>query len=168
MNRRITHILVPTDLGPTSDAAVDYAIRIARRFSGTLHFLHVVDDPLAAAAPWGSEAYIAGIPALRDALVDEAAVKLAAVLKQAERRGVPARSEIRLGGVAEVIRDFAKAEGCDLIVMGTHGRTGIAHLLRGSVAEKTVRQSACPVLTVPTEDKANEGERVESELACTA
>ena len=148
MNRTITHILVPTDFSAASEAALEYGLTMARRFGASLHLLHVVDDPFAGAATWGSEVYIASVPAMQETLVAEAARKLSGLLARAEGKGIPARSEVRLGRPAEVIREVANKEACDLIVMATHGRTGMAHVLLGSVAEKIVREAPCPVLTV--------------------
>jgi universal stress protein A len=148
MNRVITRILVPTDFGAASNVALDYAITIARRFGASLCLLHVVDDPYAAPARWGSEIYIGCGPALRDALIDEASTKLSVLLGRAEAYNVPARSEVRVGWPADVIVAAADAEAVDLIVMGTRGRRGLSHVLIGSVAEKTVREARCPVLAV--------------------
>jgi universal stress protein A len=146
-HRRFSRVLVPTDFSPTSEAALDYAITIAARFGASLHLLHVVDDPFVGGA-WGSEVYIASVPAMRARLVDDAAAKLSRLLPRAQHEGVPARSEVRVGRPVETIKDAAAEEHCDLIVMGTHGRSGMAHLLLGSVAEKVVREAPCPVLTV--------------------
>jgi nucleotide-binding universal stress UspA family protein len=169
MNPTITRILVPTDFGAASSVALDYAIAIARRFGASLRLLHVVDDPCATAATWGSEIYIGCGPALRDSLIDEAATKLSALLAQAEACGVAARSEVRLGWPAEVIAEAADAEAIDLIVMGTRGRKGLSHALIGSVAEKTVRESHCPVLAVHSDGRpfAAVPELFESDLAPT-
>ncbi len=145
MNRTIARILVPTDFSATSDTALGYAITVAKQFGASLHLLHVVDDPFVGGA-FGSEVYITSVPAMRVHLVDEAASKLARLLPLCKRVG--ARTEVRVGKPADVIREVAEEHGVDLIVMGTHGRTGIAHLLLGSVAEKIVREAPCPVLTV--------------------
>jgi len=145
MSRTITRILVPTDFSATSDVALDYAVTVAKRFGASLHLLHVVDDPFVGGA-FGSEMYITSVPAMRVHLVDEAASRLSHLLPQCRR--VAARTEVRVGRPADVIREVAEEHGFDLIVMGTHGRTGMAHLLLGSVAEKIVREAPCPVLTV--------------------
>jgi universal stress protein A len=145
MNRTITRILVPTDFGATSDAALEYATTVAKRFGASLHLLHVVDHPFIGGA-FGSEVHITSVPAMRVHLVEEAANRLARLLPQFGR--VAARTEVRVGKPADIIREVAEEHGADLIVMGTHGRTGVAHLLLGSVAEKIVREAPCPVLTV--------------------
>jgi universal stress protein A len=168
MSRTISRILVPTDFSPASEMALDSALAIAERFGASLHLLHVVDDPLVEGAGWGSEVYVASVPALRETLVNEAASKLAVLLARAEQQRIAARSEVRIGRAAETIRDVARQQASDLIVMGTHGRTGVAHLVMGSVAEKTVRRAPCPVLTVRAGDPlAAERAMFESELVPT-
>jgi universal stress protein A len=168
MRRTITRILVPTDFSPASEMALDSAIAIAQRFGASLHLLHVVNDPLVEGAGWGSEVYVASVPTLRETLINEAAPKLAVLLARAEQHRIPARSEVRIGRAAETIRDVAQQQASDLIVMGTHGRTGVAHLVMGSVAEKTVRRAPCPVMTVRAGDPfAAERAMFESELVPT-
>jgi nucleotide-binding universal stress UspA family protein len=85
---------------------------------------------------------------LRAALVEEAEKKLEARLRPEDRRGLHATAEVSVGTGAKTITDFALSRGIDLIVMGTHGRTGLAHAVMGSVAEKVVRTAPCPVLTI--------------------
>jgi universal stress protein A len=168
MRRTITRILVPTDFGPASDAALDYSITVARQFGASLQLLHVVDDPVVGGAAWGSEVYIGSVPALRETLVDEATTTLSALRARAERDGIAAESEVRLGRPAAMIREVAEQQGVDLIVMGTHGRTGVAHLLIGSVAERVLRSAPCPVTTVRTADPlVHQREMFERELAPT-
>lgn len=145
MSRTIARILVPTDFSVVSELALEYAITVASRFGASLHLLHVVDDPFVGGA-FGSEVYITSVPAMRVHLVDEAASKLSRLLWHCQ--SVAARREVRVGRPADVIREAAEEHACDLIVMGTHGRTGMAHLLLGSVAERIVREAPCPVLTV--------------------
>ena len=168
MSRRITRILVPTDFSPASDAAFDYALVIASRFGASLHLLHVLDDPLVVGQTWGSEVYIGSLPTMRESLSQAAAAKLAHVVAQAEAKGIAARSDVRVGRPAEMIRDAAEKEAVDLIVMGTHGRTGMAHLVMGSVAERMLRDAPCPVLTVRAGDPLTaERAMFESELVPT-
>jgi universal stress protein A len=143
---RITSILVPTDFSDTADAALDYAFVIAARFGAAVHLLHVIDDPFVAGG-LGAEAYIAEAPVLRSALLNDAQSRLAhrAVPRHA---GATLDSEVLFGHGAKTIAEYAQERGVNLIVMGTHGRTGVAHLLLGSVAERLVRIAPCPVLTV--------------------
>jgi nucleotide-binding universal stress UspA family protein len=85
---------------------------------------------------------------VRANLIDEAAKRLGRLRPAFEREGLTVTSEVMVGSPAPAIRDVAERRRCDLVVLGTHGRSGMAHLLLGSVAEKVVRQAPCPVLTV--------------------
>ncbi len=139
-------ILAPTDFSTTSNVALDHAKALAEKFGSTLHLIHVLPDPHAQA--WSVEA--AGIP-LDDMLTrwrEEALVRLTGMLTDEERQSLRAVVETRVGHpFLEIIR-YAKQHEVDLIVMGTHGRGAIEHMLLGSVAEKVVRKAPCPVLTV--------------------
>jgi universal stress protein A len=141
---RITRILVPTDFSSHADAAMRYALELGRKFNAAIHLLNVVEDPLAAGM-WSSEIYTQEIAELQINLVRDAEKRL--------RASVPAdagtiTTEVRRGPAAKQILDAAGEWSADLIVMGTRGRTGIAHVVMGSVAEKVVRLAACPVLTL--------------------
>lgn len=139
----IKRILVPTDFSPTSDLAMDYAADLARKLGAAIQLLHVVDEPsFAAVYPDG---YFVDLPALRVQAMDEAQKRFAAL---AGRVDLDVTTDVQFGRPAVVIADQALARGTDLIVMGTHGRGGVAHLLLGSVAERVVRTAPCPVLTV--------------------
>jgi nucleotide-binding universal stress UspA family protein len=143
---RITRILVPTDFSPTADAALDYAFGLAEKFDASLQLLHVLDDPFVFEG-MSAEAYIAEAPVLRTAMLDDARERLRH--RAAPRPGgVPVETEVLFGHGARTIAEYAAERGVDLIVMGTHGRTGFAHLMVGSVAERLVRTAPCPVLTV--------------------
>jgi nucleotide-binding universal stress UspA family protein len=141
------HILVPTDFSVYSDAALEYARAIAAQFRSTLHLLHVIDAQLVAGPP-GSEIYIGESAELHAELFDNAKDRLAQ--RAARPAGAPftVTTEVIVGTSAPAIIDVAAGRGIDLIVMGTHGRTGLAHLLMGSVAERVVRFAPCPVLTI--------------------
>jgi nucleotide-binding universal stress UspA family protein len=123
-------ILVPTDFSPASDAALDYARILAAKFGASLQLLHVIDDPSAST------------------FLAQARERLARTISATDRARLHATSEAFVGTPAPAIVDYATATGTGLIVMGTHGRTGLAHLLMGSVAEQVVRTAPCPVLTV--------------------
>jgi nucleotide-binding universal stress UspA family protein len=142
---RITRILVPTDFSATADAALDYAFGLAEKFNASLQLLHVLDDPFVFEG-MAAEAYISEAPMLRTAMLDDARERLR---HRAARRGaVPVETEVLFGHGARTIAEYAAERGVDLIVMGTHGRTGFAHLMVGSIAERVVRTAPCPVLTV--------------------
>jgi nucleotide-binding universal stress UspA family protein len=147
MTRTITRILVPTDFSAPSDAALDFAKTIAATFGASLHLLHVFEDPFVTGA-FASEAYVPMPADTRAVLLDDARTRLAHRLPAEDQGRYHGTSEIVTGVSAPTIIDFARDNEIDLIVMGTHGRTGMAHLLLGSVAERVVRLAPCPVLTV--------------------
>jgi nucleotide-binding universal stress UspA family protein len=119
---------------------------MAEKFGASLHVVHVMEDLLAHA--WAAEVYVSSMPQLRDEIEKESRLRLGALLTDGERKAFRAETALLAGNpFLEIIR-YAKTHGIDLIVMGTHGRGPIAHMLLGSVAEKVVRKSPCPVLTV--------------------
>ena len=144
---RITRILVPTDFSATADAALEYAFGLAERFGASVQLLHVLDDPFVYEG-MSPEAYIAEAPMIRSAMLKEAREKLRHRAGTREPHGASIEAEVLFGHGARTIAEYAAERGVDLIVMGTHGRTGIAHLVIGSVAERLVRTAPCPVLTV--------------------
>jgi universal stress protein A len=87
-------------------------------------------------------------PRLREGLIKDAESRMLECLKSIGESGVEATGEALIGGPFQTIVDLAFTSGVDLIVMGTHGRTGITHLLIGSVAERVIRHAPCPVLVV--------------------
>jgi nucleotide-binding universal stress UspA family protein len=147
MKPTIRRILVPTDFSAPSDAALDFAKTIATTFGASLHLLHVFEDPFVTGA-FAAEAYAPMPPATRAALLADARARLKHRLTQDEQARFDASAELVTGVSAMAIVEYARDHEIDLIVMGTHGRTGMAHLLIGSVAERVVRLAPCPVLTV--------------------
>jgi nucleotide-binding universal stress UspA family protein len=140
-------ILVPTDFSEPSDAALAYARVLAGRFGASLHVLHVFESPFVAGSV-SPEVFVDDSPAVQAALFEEAKNRLQHRVTAADREQFGATTEIVSGRSARTIVDYAIGRNMDLIVMGTHGRSGVAHLLMGSVAEKVVRTAACPVMTV--------------------
>lgn len=139
-------ILVPTDFSEASEAALEYAQGLAAAFGASIHIVHVTEDLLAHA--WSAEVYVASMPNLREEIDKEARDRLAAMMSDDARVRFNVTSAVVAGNpFLEIVR-YAKANSIDLIVIGTHGRGPIAHMLLGSVAEKVVRKSPCPVLTV--------------------
>ena len=134
----LKNILVATDFEPASDAALTYGRALAKTFGARLHLLHVAENDF-----------------LRASVTDPHVLKTAVARRLNERltaedrqvRGARATLEVS-DRPADTITRYAKREQIDLIVMGTHGRTGVTHLLMGSVAEHVVRTAPCPVLTV--------------------
>ena len=143
----ITRILVPTDFSADADAAFHYARELARKFDAHVHLLHVVEDPLAAGV-WSSEIYTAEIAGLQLNLVRDAETRLRGSVPDADGT---VSTEVRTGPIAREILEAARSTQADLIVMGTRGRTGVAHVIMGSVAERVVRLAPCPVLTLRAE-----------------
>jgi nucleotide-binding universal stress UspA family protein len=142
-----TRILVPTDFSAPSDAALEYAKVLAAQFGASLHILHVVDE-FFTAPPVSAEAYIAESPDLVAGIFEDAKARLSHRIAANERARYRATTEIVTGPCARSIVNYATGRGMDLIVMGTHGRSGLDHLLTGSVAERVIRRAPCPVMTV--------------------
>jgi nucleotide-binding universal stress UspA family protein len=140
-------ILVPTDFSPPSDAALEYARILAAKFGSSLQLLHVIDEPNASSA-FVADGYAPNTENIRQGMLMQARERLAQVIKVAERTHIRVTADAVIGMPASAIVDYAAATGTSLVVMGTHGRTGLAHLLMGSVAEHVVRTAPCPVLTV--------------------
>jgi nucleotide-binding universal stress UspA family protein len=138
------NILVPTDFSECSDAAVRYGLALAKAFDAKLHLLHVVQDPYT--QPWGPEAFPAGMTDLLTDWQKQAFDRLACCVPESDRHRVVIASTIA-SPYPEILR-YAAEQDVDLIVLGTHGRGPVAHMLLGSVAERVVRRAPCPVLTV--------------------
>ena len=150
MTRTVTRILVPTDFSEPSDAALEYATTLAGNLGASLHLLHIFEDPYLYGGAIAAEMY-APVPAdLRESLRDEAKTRLRERIEKLDAGRFHTTAEVYTGPSAKAITDYATAQNIDLIVMGTHGRGGMAHLLLGSVAERIVRTAPCPVLTVRT------------------
>jgi len=141
----LNRILVPTDFSEPSERAAVYAKELARRFDAEVHCVHVSDIPADLLAT--STYYMTG-PSQE--FIDQ--------IRQEGQKGLATFAEKHFDGKAktaflegrpfvEIIR-YAREQQVDLIVIATHGRTGIKHALFGSVAEKVVRKSPCPVLVV--------------------
>jgi nucleotide-binding universal stress UspA family protein len=137
-------ILMPTDFSLPSYAALNCARRLATGFAASLHLLHVLEEVPSARAI-GSELFINEAPETRSLRLKDARDRLKRQIFDA-RVTLGATTEVIFGSPARVIADYAADNAFDLIVMGTHGRTGMAHFLVGSVAERVVRTASCPVL----------------------
>jgi len=144
---QLNRILVPTDFSEFSRPALDYACAIAARFQSELHVLHVTPDP-AMIVPEAAAFSVESMQAQAEAQTKEAQQQLADLPGGGWDNGRPIIREVRTGAAFLEILEYAKTQSIDLIVIGTHGRTGLMHVLMGSVAEKVVRKSPCPVLTV--------------------
>ncbi len=159
----IKNILVATDFSEPSGAALTYGRELAERFSAVLHVLHVA--PNVFISTLGAENYTAVAPELQEQVEADAwrAVKdLSKATDKSAGRTIPA--VVVSSSPAAAILDYATAQDIDVIVMGTHGRGALAHLVLGNVAERVVRLAPCPVLTVRTPER----EFVRPEPAATA
>lgn len=139
-------ILVPMDFSPPSDAALEYARSLAVRYGASLQLLHVAEDPYRAF--YSAEVFVPAVEGLRDEILNDAAKRLGDRLRPSDIADYHATAESIIGTPAACIVEYAEGHDIDLIVMGTHGRGGMSHLLMGSVAERVVRTAPCPVLTV--------------------
>lgn len=138
-------ILVPVDFSVDSDAAVLAAVDLARRTDGAITLAHVF-QPVSFPLPDG---YMLFTPTQMSEMITLCGQRLAHIKTEALASGAPrVNTEQLLGIAATEIVAYATKHDCDLVVMGTRGRTGIAHALMGSVSERVVRSAPCPVLTV--------------------
>ncbi len=136
----LKRILVPTDFSEYSAEAIGYACTLADKFKSELHLLHVLEVHVSSTPVFGGG--LALNPRTKES--NEAA-------ENALKRLVSERTAVRATAEGppflEILR-YAKDNDIDLIVMGTHGRSGLAHVMIGSVAERVVRKASCPVMTV--------------------
>lgn len=145
----LQNILVATDFSDSSALALDYARTLAKAFGSNIHVLHVLED--LAAHAWTTEVYVAALPGVHEEMERQAKERLGAMFTAEESADFHVQTELRTGSpFVEIVR-YAREHNVDLIVMGTHGRGPIAHMLLGSVAERVVRKASCPVLTVRKE-----------------
>jgi nucleotide-binding universal stress UspA family protein len=138
----IAQVLVPVDFSPYAERALDYAIALASKLPAQVLLLHVIQAiPLG-----GTETGTALPPAYLQQIESEVNQSIAQYLQRVTATGLVGETVIAHGVPFEEIAQLARARDVALIVMGTHGRTGLAHLFLGSVAEKVVRLASCPVL----------------------
>ena len=140
----VKNVLFATDFSATSEAALPYATAICRRFRGTLHMVHVLSDAGLLMMTGGVD-YVSMGTIYEDAH-NEAKDKLDRISAHFET--IPHRNYVRHGVVWKNLAEIIEQNKIDLIVVGTHGRTGLGKLLLGSVAEDILRHAPCPVLTV--------------------
>jgi universal stress protein A len=142
----IKRILVPVDFSAPSLQALGYAVELGQRFKPEFVVLHVVEPVVYPAPDMYGQGYDTGAVYLE--LERAGREQLARVATTLQRKRLAVRTLLRVGPASHVIVETAKQLKADLIVMSTHGRTGLSRVLMGSVAEKVVRSAACPVLTV--------------------
>jgi universal stress protein A len=148
----IKRILVPTDFSAPSLKALDYAIDFARTHKSELLLLNVVE-------PIRHTRLLPDVSEIMEHHRSEAAEKIAELERQTSRRLRKCRAEVHFGVPYNVIADVAKKWKADLIVIATHGYTGLYHLFLGSVAERVVRIAECPVMTVRVKEAVSRRRR---------
>jgi nucleotide-binding universal stress UspA family protein len=142
----LKNILVATDFGEASDAALSYGRDLARTYGATLHVLHVAENLV---VRYADDAALALLPQLQTDIDEAARKRMAELVTDEDRTMLHAKPVVLAAlGTAEAIVGYAEEYNVDIIVMGTHGRGALSHLLMGSVAERVVRTAPCPVLTV--------------------
>ncbi|HEY5594913.1 MAG TPA: universal stress protein [Nitrospiria bacterium] len=159
--RPIKTILVPTDFSDCSDGAMQYAAMIARTFKARIVLIHVIQPyTYGMTETFNLVDHYTALKTIAGPLLDQ-------VRKQLLKQGVPVETDLLTGAAHHEIFEKARRAKADLIVIGTHGRTGVEHFLLGSVAEKVVRMSFCPVLTVRGEAKAGSAKKKRGAAADT-
>lgn len=150
--RRRRTIMVPIDFSECSLAGLKYAVKFARDAGARIIVLHVTDlGPVMMTTGCGYYDSPAYLKAARRRCGD----RMQAFLKRVHFDGVPVETSAIAGYCPAAIYEAASKEAADLIIISTHGRTGLRRALIGSVAEGTVRHAACPVLVVPSFSRAN-------------
>jgi nucleotide-binding universal stress UspA family protein len=140
----VQHVLVPMDFSATADRALAYAIALGQQLHARLTLLHVLDM-----TPVTMDEMPPGMTATYlDDLETDAQHLLQASRERVQRAGLQGESLLVQGTPTQTIVDTAGEQEVDLIIMGTHGRTGLAHVFLGSVAEHVVRHGPCPVLVI--------------------
>lgn len=140
----VENVLFATDFSPASEAALPYAAAICRRFGSKLHVVHVLSDAGLLVAAGGVDYVTLGT--LIDDAQAEVKQKLQHIVEPLE--GIVRFTHVGHGPVWSFLEGLIRENGIDLIVVGTHGRTGLGRLLLGSVAESILRRAPCPVLTI--------------------
>ena len=134
---KVQHILVPVDFSPDAEQALDNAIALGQMFQARLSLLHVISLPVTTEI---------NLSAYSKELEHSARQQMEAYQRRVTHAGLQSETQVMHGDPFRSIIQAATDQPIDLIIMGTHGRTGIPHLLIGSVAERVVRLAPCPVL----------------------
>ena len=142
-------VLVPTDGSTASEGAIEHAIDLATQYDATVHALYVVDVGTYSSLEAGTDMVV-------DELQAEGTEAVEAVAAQADDAGVVAETAVETGIVHRSIVDYVDGEDIDLVVMGTHGRTGVGRVLLGSVAENVIRTASAPVMTVRSNEAGDD------------
>ena len=147
---QIRKIVCPVDFSACADHAVQYAQELAKQFDAEISLVHAYEDPTAYVTPVPMSGYVGPGAEMLHELRKQLEVRLEQARAKVAEAGGRVRAELLEGAPYRVVLDWAKEYGADLIVIGTHGHTGFTHALLGSVTERVVRMSECPVLTIRT------------------
>lgn len=148
---RLKQILVPIDFSACSRRALSYALRFAQQFGAQLLLVHVVEPMVV------PENMLLAVPELPEAgggLVNDAQQRLDQLARKEIPPEIKVNATVRVGRPYHEIIETAQAEAADLIIIATHGYTGLKHVFLGSTAERVVRHASCPVLTVREPERA--------------
>lgn len=142
-------ILIPTDGSKPADRAAEHGFKLAEQFGSTVHILHITElGDSATAAPYGG----IGVSVVTEKAVSNINERATEIVEQLETKankaGVSTIVEIRQGSARQDIIRYANEQDIELIVMGTHGRSGIERFLFGSVTERTVRTTDIPIFVI--------------------
>jgi len=141
-------ILTPIDFGQASDHALDMAMQFGKVLEARLTLIHVVQTPSIVGFDSGM-----GVSQYIDEVTSQARQSLAQYAQRVQASGLACEAVTEIGSPFQLIVDYAATQQVDMIVMGTHGHTGLQHMLLGSVAERVVRLATCPVLVTRGEQK---------------
>lgn len=145
MSSQIQKIVVPTDFSELSERAAVYAGTLASRLNAALYLIHVL--PPAGLTPYGFGRAVEAAD-IHEQSYQAARQRLEGLVRRLASRTLHVTTEVRTGEAAESIAQASVHYGADLVIMGTHGRTGVGHLLAGSIAERVIRTAPCPVLVL--------------------
>ena len=148
----VNRILFPTDFSETASYAKTYACDLANRFDAQLHALHIIHNAALEVPDFGMglafPAYVENLPKQRKEMEQAALKSLCKEMANVAKLEQEVVYDVQFGQPFLSIIDYATEHEIDMIVLGTHGRTGVSHVLLGSVAERVIRRASCPVLTV--------------------
>lgn len=146
----IRSILVPIDFSIHSKNALKYAVPMAKQFRASVHLVYVV-EPTVYPADLGFGQVV--LPGVEEELREKGGEELQALIQREMGKGVPASWTVRTGNPHQEILREAEEKNVDLIVVATHGHSGVEHMLFGSTADRIVRHARCPVLTVRPQEE---------------
>ena len=154
--KNLKKILCPVDFSEPSDAALVSAVELAERYSASIILVHAITQIDQTPSPSYTLTHhlMDQIPKIMGQMTENAHKAMQDLIKNHVEERIPAEHRVVIGDPAESIVELAENEEADLIVMATHGRSGIKGLFFGSVAEKVVRSAACPVLTMRYKEKS--------------